>query len=156
MIRFFIIVLLTNHSHSCKKRGFKEALIKLTVGDREQSTRSETAVLFPFRANVYFTASVHLPKSWQCSFRENIRDKICCLLLSLSIQKSVEYFCQPQYYRSIIAVTAFLPHIDFSYCGRLAQMDRALVSGTKGPGFESRIAYQFNNPAASKKGQKAL
>ena len=26
-------------------------------------------------------------------------------------------------------------------CGRLAQMDRALVSGTKGPGFESRIAY---------------
>ncbi len=26
-------------------------------------------------------------------------------------------------------------------CGRLAQVDRALVSGTKGRGFESRIAH---------------
>jgi hypothetical protein len=29
--------------------------------------------------------------------------------------------------------------------GRLAQMDRALVSGTKGRGFESRIAHQHSN-----------
>ena len=30
-----------------------------------------------------------------------------------------------------------------AWCGRLAQMDRALVSGIKGRGFESRIAHQF-------------
>ncbi len=28
--------------------------------------------------------------------------------------------------------------------GRLAQVERALVSGTKGPAFESRIAYHEN------------
>ena len=29
------------------------------------------------------------------------------------------------------------------FVGRLAQMDRALVSGTKGRGFNSRIAHHF-------------
>ncbi len=33
--------------------------------------------------------------------------------------------------------------------GRLAQMDRALVSGTRGRGFESHIAYQWSKGAAS-------
>ncbi len=32
--------------------------------------------------------------------------------------------------------------------GRLAQLDRALVSGTKGRGFNSRIARHFFNQGA--------
>ena len=33
--------------------------------------------------------------------------------------------------------------------GRLAQLDRALVSGTRGRGFESRIAHHRNNQGFS-------
>lgn len=41
------------------------------------------------------------------------------------------------------------PHVRFR--GRLAQMDRALVSGTRGRGFESHIAYQWRKGAASQR-----
>ncbi len=54
-------------------------------------------------------------------------------------EKEVEYSHRTVY---LVQLRLVRPMMEVIMSGRLAQLDRALVSGTRGRGFKSHIAYQ--------------